>query len=734
MNTVRRWWKARPNFISSKPWYVRLASGALLLLIITVVSNYLSNVWAFWDQDPDRGAVVIADDVFGDKVTRITYLDGDARGQGWEPKDTLWFDNITQGSDLLPYDFFLVLRQKGSKELFRSDRNMNNRYRYLVRKATFNNPDALPVGIVKDNYLGKDFMGFTCAACHTGQINYRGVGMRIDGAPAMADMDTFLTDLSAALRAANFDPVVNAQFIRDVIALGNYRTPDEVRTDLRRYALRLTVYRVVNKSDTHYGFARLDAFGRIYNQVLEYVLTARDAETALAELVQEKKIAQTDLDRAGISAIIKEFMHKPTLNGNDRDRLFEAFMPKNLPGDVGQTSVLSLKQFLYFRDKLFNQPDAPVSYPFLWDIPQHDYVQWNGIAPNAGLGPIGRNTGEVIGVFGSMNWSRSHHWTLAGVFSGQGLFNTSPLNFSSSVNVHNLALIEDHLKNLHSPVWPENILPKLDMARVSRGRPLFNTYCASCHTEIDRTVSDRRVVAHMSAQDNIKTDPMMAVNGARYHGYSGILRNEYVSIGPGSLLLDQRALVAALLTKVGTGVVATPDASKWWPRRFVEWVYDVIFSLRNNNIQASLKRGDYHSDTSADPLASVVSYKGRSLNGIWATAPYLHNGSVPTLYDLLLPASQMPSDPPDMKYRPSEFMVGSREFDPIKVGFKTDGYAGFLFYAGPLIPGDATSVTPGNSNAGHEYGTRDEKLPDGSILPALTEEQRWDLVEYLKSL
>src|SRR5262249_4025863 len=31
-------------------------------------------------------------------------------------------------------------------------------------------------------------------------------------------------------------------------------------------------------------------------------------------------------------------------------------------------------------------PNAPVSYPFLWDTPQHDVVQWNGSAPNAGLG------------------------------------------------------------------------------------------------------------------------------------------------------------------------------------------------------------------------------------------------------------------------------------------------------------------------------------------------------------
>ena len=77
------------------------------------------------------------------------------------------------------------------------------------------------------------------------------------------------------------------------------------------------------------------------------------------------------------------------------DRLFSKD-----PGYPG----LSLKEFLYVRDKIFNTPDAPVSYPFLWDISHSDYLQWNGLAPNAGPGPLGRNTGEVIGVFGILDW------------------------------------------------------------------------------------------------------------------------------------------------------------------------------------------------------------------------------------------------------------------------------------------------------------------------------------------
>ena len=106
--------------------------------------------------------------------------------------------------------------------------------------------------------------------------------------------------------------------------------------------------------------------------------------------------------------------------------------------------------------------------------------------------------------------------------------------------------------------------------------------------------------------------------------------------------------------------------------------------------------------------------------GIWATPPYLHNGSVPTLYDLLLPPAQ----------RPISFLVGTREFDPEKVGYVTD--ATNAQYQTPRSAQENTftfrtrdaggNMVPGNSNAGHDYGNA-----------SLTEEQRWALVEYMKA-
>ncbi len=133
----------------------------------------------------------------------------------------------SQGSNLLPYDFFLFLKQRDNDELYRSDKNIN-RYRYLPQVKTNSNPHALPVGMSKDVYQGKEFLGFTCAACHTSQINAlkpgskdEYLGIRVDGGPAAGDLETFLKDMASALEsmhsAKQANPTRYQAFVDDVI-------------------------------------------------------------------------------------------------------------------------------------------------------------------------------------------------------------------------------------------------------------------------------------------------------------------------------------------------------------------------------------------------------------------------------------------------------------------------------------------------------------------------------------
>lgn len=102
-------------------------------------------------------------------------------------------------------------------------------------------------------------------------------------------------------------------------------------------------------------------------------------------------------------------------------------------------------------------------------------------------------------------------------------------------------------------------------------------------------------------------------------------------------------------------------------------------------------------------------YANMPLDGLWLRAPYLHNGSVPTLRDLLEPAA----------LRPAAFWRGDDVYDPVRVGFATDAAQrhGVRFFR-------FDTAIPGNANTGHDgaaYGT-DLPAPDKDAL-----------VEYLKT-
>jgi hypothetical protein len=121
-------------------------------------------------------------------------------------------------------------------------------------------------------------------------------------------------------------------------------------------------------------------------------------------------------------------------------------------------------------------------------------------------------------------------------------------------------------------------------------------------------------------------------------------------------------------------------------------------------------------DIIRDIAATGRGYVASPLDGIWARAPYLHNGSVPTLEHLLLPASS----------RPKQFKRGSIRYDERKVGFVWE----------PSITDANTHVfdtdEAGASNSGHDlYVSRlTGRVYDFSRSPSL----RYALLEYLKTL
>lgn len=582
--------------------------------------------------------------------------------QGWSAAQRATWYTLSQGSRLIPLDWLRALEQPDSDARFLDPAHIE-KFRYLPGGA--DDPAGLPLGFAVDVQSDRRFSGVTklrwkspqsdrepwvglnCAACHTAELVYQGQRLRIDGGPTLADFQGFFVSFNRALIATRDDPAKFARFA--AAALREANTP--ANRGLLKSALGTLVdwqLRVeqANETPLAYGFARLDAFGHIFNKVL---------------------------------------------------------LKLRAPGQP-------------YR----NPSDAPVSYPFLWNTHQQDKVQWNGIAPNSALGPLeigalGRNVGEVTGVFADL--------TLLP-------FGPAINGYTTSARVGNLVLLEKQLASLKPPAWPD-ALPAIDAAKWEVGRQLFAspaTGCLSCHQTLQRDDLTTQVAVEMTplrGARQIDTDPWMACNAYTYQANTGLLRgtpSKFLIFS--SLPLGDTARLADLLGTVVVGSIYYKKDDLLGDVRQALKSAD-LFNIKGQALPGAGGRfasAAVQPNTELDKAARLdrclsesnplLAYKGRPLAGVWATPPFLHNGSVPTLYDLLLPPDQ----------RPPQFALGSREFDPLKVGYVTD----------PASPGnsfvfrtrDATgAVIPGNSNAGHDYGNA-----------ALSEDQRWALVEYMKAV
>jgi mono/diheme cytochrome c family protein len=335
---------------------------------------------------------------------------------------------------------------------------------------------------------------------------------------------------------------------------------------------------------------------------------------------------------------------------------------------------------------------APVHYPRIWNTPWFDWVQYNGSI----MQPMVRNAGESLGVSAELN-----------------LTDASKDFYKSSVNIKSLDEMEQMIKGnnppnakdgfsgLKSPKWPGDILPPIDQKLAAQGAELYKTHCQECHRPpvtneafydfnnkdwwTKNLIGEAVLKVENIPISHIGTDPAQAADMA----------NRTVAT-PASLGIRESSFALAL------GAVV---------EKTVNYIYDQK-KPPMNAAERQTANGNMKNELQKD-----LAYKVRPLNGVWATPPYLHNGSVPTVEALLGP----PED------RPKKFYLGSREYDPVNLGYKFDKIAnGFEF---------DTSIR-GNWNTGHEFRkeySKDKEIK-GVIGPALSPADRKALIEYLKTL
>jgi hypothetical protein len=336
--------------------------------------------------------------------------------------------------------------------------------------------------------------------------------------------------------------------------------------------------------------------------------------------------------------------------------------------------------------------DAPARYPYLWNAGRQDKTQWGGWAANGTDGlALARNLGQVIGVFATFH---------PGPKTEKTVLDHDYLS-ANSANIAGLAMAEGVLKRLEAPKWPFGF----DQVLAEQGRDIFNRPaaaggCAECHAEAEGEMRPPDIHTWKTASLDTGTDIRQwqvvlrsaktgSLEGAIVPGITGPLKPTDLSL---NIL---KAVVTGTLVEIQAAQGAAP-ASTITHKEMDETMNAPMMQVRMDAMPWK--------DSSA-PQGTFV-YEARVLKGIWAAAPYLHNGSVASLAELLKPAAE----------RAMEFKVGPA-YDMKTIGLAPEQDTAFT-----LKTTGCEDRASGDSHCGHEYGTQ---LPDGD---------KKALLEYLKTL
>jgi mono/diheme cytochrome c family protein len=617
-------------------------------------------------------------------LDRVVYAD-----QGWGPgvdapaRQTYYY--TPQGARLkdLRYSWFRALEMPWSRQKI-SDPAIMRRYGFVVDGPSTRNPDGLPVGFGKvyDPAMNEDMLDITCAACHTGQLNVtrngRTTALRIDGGSALhaftnAKIGHFVPTVAGSLLGTLANPFKFNRFANAVLGPEHEGGRMELRAQMMdvagqfgKMAWNENVHGLV---PTEEGYGRTDALARIANTVF---------------------------------------------------------------GDHIEASNYAVG-------------NAPVNYPPVWNIWKFDAVQYNASVSQ----PMARNIGESMGT--------GAKYALLDRYG-------NPLppdqRYRATTLLDNLNTIELTLWNLQPPAWNEEVLGAIDRTKAERGKVLFNEHCVQCHGPHIATPAlktrnaplkrpdEPEWLVKMLCVDDIGTDPNTALNffdarvdlsrtgltaadlravarrsldpwKARQATY---LQSEIDRLKPDPAAASQVAAYEAELA--GLDARIAQQLSEIDPAKLsVGAGLSYLGMLIREKAYAERKltpdqqaRLDGFGILDTPQVLPV--YKPRPLAGMWATAPFLHNGSVPTVYDLLSPVSE----------RPKTFRVGSREYDTVKLGLAlpTEGYWVY------------DTSKDGNHNTGHEFNTGYKKWKPGDpparglIGPLLSHDDRLAIIEHLK--
>lgn len=184
--------------------------------------------------------------------------------QPWKDRKD-WY-TTPQGSHLIDYDVFMALERADGATPFATRESLERFgfvYPMTEAEGRLTEDKRLPLGVLKDRDEAKkkDFVGFSCAACHTGEIHFQGKRILVDGGQTFLEFEPFLVALQDALKSTQADAAKKDRFCA---TLGDAPGCDARLRDSKE---RIDAMRKRNHQTVPDGPGRLDAVSRILNEV-----------------------------------------------------------------------------------------------------------------------------------------------------------------------------------------------------------------------------------------------------------------------------------------------------------------------------------------------------------------------------------------------------------------------------------------------------------------------------------
>lgn len=527
--------------------------------------------------------------------------------------------------------------------------------------------------------------GANCAFCHTGSVkNDQQKILIVDGAPATIEMKGFFYDIIGSTYQTMFDKKELAAFYNRLgVKNAQARAHDFVHDLKKELKVEDTLFTEAIKL-----LIKTPVIGKKINA---------SVTTKAGRLLYEKK----DILTKYMMRMLKETyeLDEVTLLMQKRMEYLTWFGAPNpdvitTPEGYGRTDAFGRISNATIRKRSYTHLTAPVSLPPMYAMKYKAFYHYNANTNSL----VSRNVGQAFGLGAIV----TEHF--------QGDKN----KLKSTVNIPNLIELEKLIHKVPVPEY-QRFFPdkKISTDQVVKGCNIYLNKCIQCHEAgVERVGPKRILIDHkLVDMERIGTD-----------------RQYIKNISKSAEGADFKNAIFGFTDKVKDGFYAEFGVDQKTQADYAQE------EVRGKEIFRDTFLGEKRfAEDSALAYANVKpgkAYVARHLAGVWSSAPYLHNGSVLNLYELLLPES----------LRSSKFIVGRLEYDHVHLGFDSRIKDADCKSQDDPFCFDTSLV--GNSNAGHSpamYGgelKHQDKLALIEFLKVLTPELEtsWTSVPVYKIL